>query len=775
MDKLENGVPFLGSCKIENFIGHPERNYTVSYYRTSVGFAKNLIGWHELSAPSDEFPSQRHIFNFVQQTNMIVHSGSHFSYPLFDVVVSPTGVIKRENYWCEVDVQINGGSTDNIPSKIWVNTPILELTISSLGGNYHQARCHILFYNPDRSNRTYAVQLFISNSLMASFNVRPNQSEEFVPEVVYTYQKNFRHGVHYTLPTFDFVYYSDITISSSFNCKLVDGTSGQADYEVFTSNEYNHYMLINTILKMLGAKNTTVSFLTIATTCLVLLFFVATKTVVTATFAAVPDNVAAKTITVNFTTNLTKVERGKPFLLSCHIDNFTDHATRNYSVAFYRVHRINEVILIATHELTVFPNANHSFKNQHQHHLFKVEQSKEVISVLSSGASPHQHASYPLFEAVITLLKQSVAERFRRSTLMPEEREFESLCLAARPPPRGSQDPPSRRTTTDFKRGFFEAVITPGTGFPERQDYWCQLQVQMLGTANHQYRHRFSISSQMWGNIPLLALTLEKMSLEKGEEGQDLNNNTYRATCLVDTASRRSPAASTRPTTTTSSVLRPTLKVPEVTFKANVTKPVSSVPFLITCHIENFDREGEHNYTVNYYKTAVAGNRTLIGRHEVTAYDSKNRPLHLFINVPQQNAEVHQGPRYQYPAFDAVVSVADVSYLEDYWCELNITSTQVVLSARKVATSTPWPGFPLVSLSIVDVESAPNTYLARCTVSVFSNAERRPYTVQLLVSNIVMGTFRQSKPTEEVEFTLSAPYYEHLKVIGHGNCRITIE
>ncbi len=171
---------------------------------------------------------------------MIVHSGSHFSYPLFDVVVSPTGVIKRENYWCEVDVQINGGSTDNIPSKIWVNTPILELTTSDLGGNYYQARCHILFYNPDRSNRTYAVQLFISNSLVASFNVRPNQSEEFVPEVVTTHQYAFRHGVHYTLPTFDFVYYNSYSNLDIFNCKLVDGTSGQADYEVFTSNEYNH-------------------------------------------------------------------------------------------------------------------------------------------------------------------------------------------------------------------------------------------------------------------------------------------------------------------------------------------------------------------------------------------------------------------------------------------------------------------------------------------------------------------------------------------------------
>ncbi len=100
---------------------------------------------------------------------------------------------------------------------------------------------------------------------------------------------------------------------------------------------------------MLGAQNTATFFLLFATTCLVLVSFVS---FVTATFAAVPANVAAKTITVNFTTNLTKVERGKPFLLSCHIDNFTDHATRNYSVAFYRVHRINEIILIATHELT---------------------------------------------------------------------------------------------------------------------------------------------------------------------------------------------------------------------------------------------------------------------------------------------------------------------------------------------------------------------------------------------------------------------------------------
>ncbi len=31
---------------------------------------------------------------------------------------------------------------------------------------------------------------------------------------------------------------------------------------------------------------------------------------------------------------------------------------------------------------------------------------------------------------------QSVAERFRQSTLMPEEREFESSCSAARPSPR---------------------------------------------------------------------------------------------------------------------------------------------------------------------------------------------------------------------------------------------------------------------------------------------------------------------------------------------------
>lgn len=232
--KVENEKPFLGSCKIENFADHALRNYTIKYYRTST-LSRTLIAIHELSAPTAKFPTQRHIFDFVRLSDMIVHPGPHFTYPLFDVVITPTKVTKRENYWCEVEDQTKSTTTT---SNIWANTPILALTISSLGDHDYLAQCGIQFYSPN-SNRTYAVQLFISNHLAATFHMRPNQSEEFIPEEEVNY-RNVRHGVQYTLPTFDFIYYYEYNSETSFNCKLVDGTPGQADYEVFTSNEVDH-------------------------------------------------------------------------------------------------------------------------------------------------------------------------------------------------------------------------------------------------------------------------------------------------------------------------------------------------------------------------------------------------------------------------------------------------------------------------------------------------------------------------------------------------------
>lgn len=60
-----------------------------------------------------------------------------------------------------------------------------------------------------------------------------------------------------------------------------------------------------------------------------------------------------KNVTIlNFTTNTTKVENGKPFLTSCHISNFTDHANRNYNVRFYRSNRLDSRQCVATYKLT---------------------------------------------------------------------------------------------------------------------------------------------------------------------------------------------------------------------------------------------------------------------------------------------------------------------------------------------------------------------------------------------------------------------------------------
>lgn len=55
---------------------------------------------------------------------------------------------------------------------------------------------------------------------------------------------------------------------------------------------------------------------------------------------------------LNFTTNTTKVENGKPFLASCHISNFTDHASRNYSIRFFRSSRLDTRQWIANYKLT---------------------------------------------------------------------------------------------------------------------------------------------------------------------------------------------------------------------------------------------------------------------------------------------------------------------------------------------------------------------------------------------------------------------------------------
>ncbi|KAH9404126.1 hypothetical protein TYRP_014642 [Tyrophagus putrescentiae] len=98
-----------------------------------------------------------------------------------------------------------------------------------------------------------------------------------------------------------------------------------------------------------------------------------------------------KNVTIlNFTTNTTKVENGKPFLTSCHISNFTDHANRNYNVRFYRSNRLDSRQCVATYKLTVKPSGVQSL-------IFDADTPYYYFS-----ATPGAHFAYPTFEVVVT-------------------------------------------------------------------------------------------------------------------------------------------------------------------------------------------------------------------------------------------------------------------------------------------------------------------------------------------------------------------------------------
>lgn len=60
---------------------------------------------------------------------------------------------------------------------------------------------------------------------------------------------------------------------------------------------------------------------------------------------------ATKNVTLNFTTNTTTMESGKPFLATCNISNFANHASHNYTVWFYTANELEYNYLVAYYSL----------------------------------------------------------------------------------------------------------------------------------------------------------------------------------------------------------------------------------------------------------------------------------------------------------------------------------------------------------------------------------------------------------------------------------------
>lgn len=95
---------------------------------------------------------------------------------------------------------------------------------------------------------------------------------------------------------------------------------------------------------------------------------------------------ATKNVTLNFTTNTTTMESGKPFLATCNISNFANHASHNYTVWFYTANELEYNYLVAYYSLKVQPSGAQSL-------LF--DTFKPSYSV------PGPHYTYPTFDLVV--------------------------------------------------------------------------------------------------------------------------------------------------------------------------------------------------------------------------------------------------------------------------------------------------------------------------------------------------------------------------------------
>ncbi len=194
-----------------------------------------------------------------------VHSGVHFAYPLFEVVITPTN-LERENYWCELEYSSPQKNTTTgspnttatttsvrVVSNLFVNTPILELSIVQANGPTDQkddyvANCNIKYYNPS-GNQTYSVSFYMKDWLnsyfLGSYDFASNGSMEFTPRGnPISGLSNFRHGKRFSLPIFDLIYHTASTKPSerqSFYCELINGEDrDQPDYAQYFSNVIKH-------------------------------------------------------------------------------------------------------------------------------------------------------------------------------------------------------------------------------------------------------------------------------------------------------------------------------------------------------------------------------------------------------------------------------------------------------------------------------------------------------------------------------------------------------
>ena len=101
---------------------------------------------------------------------MAIHSGPNYTFPYFEILVTPKGSLAKDNYWCELLDETNRLNKTTV-SNVWVNRPILNFTYTRIDSTSdYVARCEISHY--DKAGKNFTVEFHNQNYRLASFIVK---------------------------------------------------------------------------------------------------------------------------------------------------------------------------------------------------------------------------------------------------------------------------------------------------------------------------------------------------------------------------------------------------------------------------------------------------------------------------------------------------------------------------------------------------------------------------------------------------------------------------
>lgn len=247
VSQVTNGRPFHATCNIDRWYGANQKDYIVHFYRTNGDNSdKELVGRHEIYAPTELFPNGRHLFTRADLSDVVISSGRHFTYPTFDLVGSPKSVSVDKVYWCELTDRSSGGGELTYLSNVWAGTPVLQLSITRLSGgtnnNRYLARCTVRHFHPNPARSAYTVQfsVYSTDYIFGSFIREAGGPTELELGTAYN-RKSVGHGTYFDVPVFDLVFEVLGYTDQQYRCRLFDDSDDWDGWTYVTSNSLKSY------------------------------------------------------------------------------------------------------------------------------------------------------------------------------------------------------------------------------------------------------------------------------------------------------------------------------------------------------------------------------------------------------------------------------------------------------------------------------------------------------------------------------------------------------